>query len=91
MLAKGNGAVNVCVNNLLRVVRGEVPYDRIKGLDPSLIDQNASLVAPEVQQNAEWTIGIYEPRADVQRISVGRSDSANGLFNVTAEIKIKEG
>ena len=33
MLAKGNGDKRVCVNNLLAIVRGEVPYDRIRGLD----------------------------------------------------------
>ena len=37
MRANGNGAPNVCASNLLRLIRGEVPYERIKGLDPRMI------------------------------------------------------
>lgn len=32
MRAKGNGDPAVCANNLVRISRGEVPYDRIRGV-----------------------------------------------------------
>ena len=32
MKASGNGAPEICVQNLLKTIRGEVPYERIKGL-----------------------------------------------------------
>ena len=30
MKASGNGAPEICVQNLLKTIRGEVPYERIK-------------------------------------------------------------
>ena len=38
MKASGNGTPQTCVQNLLKTTRGEVPYERIKGIDRSLID-----------------------------------------------------
>ena len=32
MKASGNGAPEICVQNLLKTIRGEVPYERIKGI-----------------------------------------------------------
>lgn len=39
MRAQGNGLPQVCAANLLRTVRGEVAYDRLRGRDGALIDQ----------------------------------------------------
>ena len=39
MRASGNGAPQLCANNLLQLVRGEVPYERVKGLDPRIVGQ----------------------------------------------------
>ncbi len=39
MQASGNGSPMQCVANLVRIVRGECTYDRVKGIDPSLIDR----------------------------------------------------
>ena len=41
MKASGNAAPETCVQNLLKTIRGEVPYDRIKGIDRTLIDKRA--------------------------------------------------
>ena len=67
MLANGNGAVSVCALNLLRTVRGEVPYVRTKGIDRALIDIPESR-AYLVKSDAEWVLANYEPRADVDEI-----------------------
>ena len=37
MKASGNGTPQTCVQNLLKTTRGEVPYERIKGIDRTLI------------------------------------------------------
>ena len=42
MLSKGNSDIAVCVNNLLKTSRGEVPYERLKGVNFSLLDGPAS-------------------------------------------------
>lgn len=80
----------MCASNLLRTVRSEVPYDRVKGLDPRLIDQPIATVDPEIRQDAMWVLETYEPRAVVKGIIVGQSDGTTGAFNVTASISKKE-
>ena len=60
MRANGNGAPNVCASNLLRLIRGEVPYERIKGLDPRMIDKPITTAEPEIQQDAEWLLETTE-------------------------------
>ena len=37
MRAKGNGRPEVCATNLLKITRGEVSYDRIRGRDGALV------------------------------------------------------
>ena len=39
MKAKGNGSPEQCVENLLLIVRGEVPFERLKGIDATLTDR----------------------------------------------------
>ena len=52
MKASGNGSPETCASNLLRIVRGEVPYDRVRGRDGALVDQpNAT---DEAVADAEW-------------------------------------
>lgn len=89
MMAKGNGAPQVCVNNLLRMFRGEVPYERVKGLDPRIIDRPISAADAQLRQDADWLVETYEPRAGITSITVSQSDTANGGFVVTADIEDK--
>lgn len=86
MKASGNGEPRVCVQNLLQLFRGENPYERVKGLDPRLIDQPTETVTPEVMQDAEWLIETYEPRVTVNEIRVGESDGTQGRYTVTADV-----
>ena len=89
MKATGNGATQVCVNNLLQIFRGEVPYERVKGLDPRMIDRPILTSGAQLRQDADWLIGAYEPRAAIKAIIVTRSD-ADGGFTVTAELEGRE-
>lgn len=86
MRAKGNGAASICVNNLLRTARGEVPFERVKGLDPRLIDRPMSEVQSGIRQDAEWLISTYEPRVIVNAINIGQSTGTDAGFIVTADI-----
>lgn len=77
MFAEGNSQVERCALNLLRTVRGEVPYVRTKGIDRSLID------IPSTQRgrftaDAEWVLTNFEPRADIDQIETA------GLMDVEA-------
>ena len=91
MMAKGNGTPEVCANNLLRMVRGEVPFERVKGLDPRLVDKALTDARPEVEADAEWLIETYEPRVRFNGISADRAEAEPGGFIVTANITKKEG
>ena len=87
MKAKGNGAPQTCANNLFRLFRGEVPYERVKGLDPRLIDRPIVTGDMQLRQDADWLIDTYEPRTALKSISVVRSDAAAGGFIITAELE----
>lgn len=90
MKASGNGSPAVCAGNLLKLTRGEVPYERVKGIDPRLIDRPFGIAEAEIQQDAEWLLKTYEPRADVNAINIKPSDAPSGGFTVTADINEKE-
>ena len=72
MKARGNGTPETCASNLLRIVRGEVPYDRVRGRDSTLVDQpNAT---DEALADIEWLINTYEPRVTIDS-SEARADT----------------
>lgn len=75
MLASGNGEVQRCVLNLLRTIRGEVPYVRTKGIDRALIDI-PSTEAWRFRADAEWVIRNFEPRADLQSLDTAATIAA---------------
>lgn len=85
MKASGNGDPAQCVGNLLRIIRGEVPYERLKGLDASLIDQPSGDAAQELMADAEWLIETYEPRISLESIDLTAALAQAGHFNIKAE------
>lgn len=87
MMAKGNGAPRVCANNLFRLFRGEVPYERVKGLDPRLYDRPLMTADTQLRQDADWLIDTYEPRGAIKAVSVKQDDTANGGFIITVELE----
>ena len=86
MKASGNGDVRVCVGNLLRLFRGEVPYERLKGIDPRLVDRPTLSAIPAIQQDVLWLLETYEPRVDVESVDVTHDD-IEGNLRITANIK----
>ncbi len=89
MRAKGNGDPAVCANNLLKISRGEVPYERVKGLDPRIIDRPVGDHA-EIKHDADWLLETYEPRVAVNAITIETSGATSGGFIVTADIVERE-
>lgn len=90
MKASGNGEPMQCVGNLLRMVRGECPYDRVKGMDPSLIDQPTEIAAPLVQAEAKWLIKTYEPRVNADHVDVSAISAQNGNFAINMDATVTE-
>ena len=71
MLASGNSERHLCALNLIRTVRGEVPYVRTKGIDRALID------IPESERwrykaDVEWVLDAYEPRVTFDEVDFER-------------------
>lgn len=87
MRASGNGLKEVCVQNLLALIRGEVFYDRLRGLDVRMIDRPGGNAANEMMEDAKWDIKTYEPRAIIENINVVQTDASSGDFRVTANIR----
>ncbi len=88
MKAHGNGTPETCTSNLLRIVRGEVPYDRVKGRDGALIDQPN--VTDEVVADIEWLMETYEPRVTVESVEENAEAALSGDFSTLVKIKRKE-
>lgn len=88
MKSSGNGEPMQCVGNLLRIVRGECPYDRIKGIDPTLIDQPTEIAAPLMQAEAKWLIKTYEPRVNSDRVDVSAISAQNGNFALNMDATV---
>ena len=83
MRAKGNGRPEVCAVNLLKITRGEVSFDRIRGRDASLIDQPNA--ADEDAANVEWVLETYEPRVDAEALA-SDADARVGDFDTIVDI-----
>lgn len=80
--------METCVENLLKIVQGEVPYSRLKGIDGDLIDQpNAS---EELISDAEELIEEYEERARIDDIYINTIIDSGGDFVLTASISETE-
>ena len=88
MKAHGNGTPETCAFNLLRIVRGEIPYDRVRGRDGTLIDRPNA--ADEATADAEWVLRTYEPRVDVEDITTNPETALFGDFSTLVSVKRKE-
>lgn len=92
MKASGNGLPQRCAYNILRTVRGEVAYERTKGIDGSLVDAPAASAAPEAISDATRQLEIFEPRISVDNIDIAGAlaETGNMLLNVTMHRKEEE-
>lgn len=88
MKAHGNGTPETCAANLLRIVRGEVPFDRVKGRDGSLIDR--ANVTDEATADAEWLLETYEPRVQVESVETKPDGQTPGEFATLVNFRRKE-
>lgn len=88
MKSHGNGTPETCATNLLRIVRGEIPYDRVRGRNSALIDQpNAT---DEVMADAEWVLETYEPRMNIESIEANPETAVSGEFDILVNLKRRE-
>ena len=91
MKASGNGDPMQCVSNLIRIVRGENPYERCKGLDPRLIDKPYSISDEAIRKDVLWNIRTYEPRVNVEKININALLEEQGQFALKIGAESKGG
>lgn len=85
MLSQGNSNAEVTARNLMKTYRGEVPYDRIRGIDGSFTDKPISQVIDDIDNDVRETIEEYEPRADVVDVNISAS---NGKIEIGINIDL---
>ena len=90
MQAKNNGDPRQCAANLLKITRGENPFDRIKGIDAAITDAPSAPAQYDAVAEAEWVLDTYEPRVEVEGIDFNAPDAQLGDFSTIAQIKLRE-
>ncbi len=85
MKASGNGAPKVCAENLLKTFCGEVPFERVKGINPRLVDKPLHEVEVDLQEEAAWNIETYEPRVTLNGVTIRQETAAGGNFAIIAD------
>jgi phage baseplate assembly protein W len=85
MKSSGNGDPAQCVANLLMTIRGEVPYERLKGADPSVFDAPSTEAAPRAQADMAWLLKTYEPRFDARSVGIPALAAKYGAFELRAD------
>lgn len=87
MKKSGNGDPKQCVENLVSIVRGEVPFDRVRGMDARTIDKPSEEARFEFENDARWNIETFEPRVDPDNTAMNVIDGENGGFLLDIEIE----
>ena len=82
MKASGNGAPEICVQNLLKTIRG-----RIKGIDRTLIDKPSETAATDLAADVEFVVETYEPRVQLSDSDLKALTAQTGDFELRASIE----
>ena len=83
MRSSGNGNPAVCADNLTKISRGEIQYDRIRGVKFAELIGDGLMKSSDLAEDISWMVGTYEPRVTVEDVEVTAEDAVNGRLNVT--------
>lgn len=89
MKKEGNADVDVCVLNLLKTFKTEVPYSREKGIDSEFLDSPTNEIEVEMIEQAENVIQDYEDRVDIDDVIIDAT-LENGEMKYSVEITQNE-
>lgn len=85
MRSEKNSDVRVCIDNLLKTIKGEVPYAREKGIDGEIVDLPPDEAEVELAAAIDESIAGYEPRVDIEDIDVDVTNE-NGDLGYTIDM-----
>jgi phage baseplate assembly protein W len=91
MKKTGNGRPEQCAANILLTIRGEVPYERLKGIDRRMIDAPSATIKPQLNEDITWVLKTYEPRINLDGIDIQAAVEKLGQYNLNANIRVKGG
>lgn len=91
MRSEGNGTIGTCMANLLRLRRGDVRLDILRGIDPDIIDRPEPEAVIKLQAESYWVLFNYEPRFAASGFSVSAAYSEiakmrEGNFNLDVNV-----
>lgn len=85
MKSKNNGDPLQCAQNLVSIVRGENPMERLKGIDGRYIDMPSMHAETLLQEDIKWVLTTYEPRINTENIDIVINDTeGNHTITITA-------
>lgn len=86
MRSSGNGNAAVCVHNLVRISRGEIPFDRIRGVRLTEHVGKVLTEKDDLADDIKWMIKTYEPRISLDSVEIRVEDAANGHAQVKVSV-----
>lgn len=86
MKKSGNGDPKQCVENLVSIIRGEVPFDRVRGMDARTIDKPDEEARFALESDARWNVETYEPRVNADKTEITAKEAVNGGFALDMQI-----
>lgn len=85
MRSSENSDIVVCVNNLLRTFKSEVPYARNMGISHEVLDMPSSEAEQMLIEEGTNAIETYEPRVSSNQIALDVYNQ-NGALTYTVSI-----
>ena len=75
------------VENLISTWKYEVAYNRVMGMDPTLLDQPLDIAVARYTSEVYRLVADYEPRAKVKEVAfTGLDDEGNMQFKVVIDV-----
>jgi phage baseplate assembly protein W len=85
--ARGDQRIVQNVWNLINTWQYEVGYNRIKGMNPAILDKPAPVASTLYIAEVFRVVGQYEPRAKVQEVRfIGVDNEGNMQHEVVIEV-----
>ena len=88
MKAYGNGTPQQCVANLTNLDQHEIPYARLKGMNPTIVDMPRDEAEVTAKNHTSWLIENYEPRVTVNKIEINYTEENRMI--ITPDITVNE-
>lgn len=82
---KGPQLVAARLNVLLRLTQGEVPYDRLRGLDPGLIGTPVKKSDPDIRREVD-RIMKWEPAAKLTDLKIEHQPDGAVILHASADV-----